>query len=174
MTFSLTLSEQLKQQAVWYLFVQCGRILTREWRLLQSPLPFLVVGFLKTSLLHAPAMFRAYMPIAAQQFCDLQTKKIGRLFLCLDARVSSQLGIRSYETLFASHAPIRQSCNLELIRYCIWAETPSYLAHAAVDRGSGLGVRYLGGDVFVWTDYGRWLVVGLLIQKIAKKIRVEG
>lgn len=174
MTFSLTVSDQLKEQLGWYTVLQLGSIFCREWRLLQNPLPFFITGLIKGSLLYAPSLYRRYTPDAIQWQIYSLAQRVQRLILRLDAWISSRLRVRSYEELIATGISTQDYSNIELIRYCICAETPVFFWEAAVDQGSGRVVRHLGLRILVWTDFGGWLIGLLLFQKIAKKIRLEG
>lgn len=174
MSLSLTLSEQVKGQLGWYALLQLGHVLCGQWRLMQNPFPFLLTGLVKGVLLCLPALSSKYMPDRIKRLSQSCVQRIRSFFLRWDRWVSSCLKMRSYEELLARQIPTQEYANRELIRYCLYAESPSFLLEAAVDQGSGRLVRSFGVRAFVWTDFGGWLVGILLFQKIAKKIQLEG
>lgn len=174
MTFSLSLSGQVRGQLGWYALLQIGHVLCWQWRLIQNPLPFLLIALVKACLLYLPSLYREKMPHTIQQWNHSLTQKIWCFLIKFDVWISSWVAVRPYENLIATQIPTQNYFNFELIRYCICTEAPSFLLEAAVDQGAGRIVRYFGLRILTWTDFGRWIVGLLLFQKIAKKIQLEG
>lgn len=174
MSLSLTLSEQVKGQLGWYALLQLGHVLCGQWRLMQNPLPFLLTGLVKGMLYCVPALSSQCLPDRIQDLSQSCMRRIRSFFLKWDGWVSSCLKMRSYENLVAIQIPTQDYSNRELIRYCLYAESPSFLLEAAVDQGSVRLVRFFGMRTFSWTDFGGWVVGIFLFQKIAKKIQLEG
>lgn len=174
MSLSSHLSQQVTGQLGWYTLLQFGYVLFGQWRLIQNPLSFLLTGLVKGVLFCVPALSSQYLPDKMQKLSDSLARRVRAFVLQMDGWVSSCLKVRSYEELVAKPILTKDYSNIELIRYCMYAESPSFLLEAAVDQESGRLVRFFGMRTLVWTDFGGWIVGIFLFQKIAKKIRLEG